>query len=278
MVASGVLLAFVSLLAWACSDILKKLALRKTSWWKLLVFAQLSGGGVMLIISLFTTDFLTLFTKGGWILLILGGINMAAFFTMYKSISRKGLALTAPIINSWALVSIPLSLLFYRETLGSRQWMAIILIVVGISVVTAQKRKIALDKSYILPLLSMLLWGLFFFLLKIPNAFFHAFLITASVKLLSLVWSIPFIIRNKISLGGTAGSPLLVAIGLLDALGFVSINYALQRTPVSLVSPIITAVPVVVVLLGIFLFKETISFRQGVGIVLTLGGLFILVA
>ena len=271
----GITLAFISLITWSISDIIVKLALNKSSWWKVLFYTQLAGGSLMLIIASFTTELNQIFTGLGLLLILLGLIDMIGFLTMYKSIHSKGVSLTAPIINSWAIVSVTLSMIFYGERISFLQLIAILCIIFGIFIVTLKKEKFHFDKTFTIALISMLTWGVFFFLLKIPNLVFNAILVTAAVKLLTLPFSLPLIFKKKINLLKTKTSVLLIIIlaGILDAAGFLAFNSALKISPVSLISPIIAAAPVLIAIMGVFFLKEKISKRQTIGIIITVLGL-----
>lgn len=272
----GIILAFTSMLLWGFSDLFTKLSLDRESKWKVLFFGQLFGGILVLIIALLFTDLKIIASKGFGYLILLGLINVAGMYTFYKSVKKKGLALTSPIMNAWVFITVILGLIFYNEVISNLQWLAIVFIVGGVIAVTIKKQqKIKFDSSFIYAITSMIIWGIFFFLLKVPNLIFGAIIVTSSIKLLSSAFSVPILIQKKIKLFQTKHRVLcyIILIGILDSIGFLAFNFALNYSPVSIVSAISSAVPVVSVILGVIILKENLTTGQKIGIITAIIGL-----
>ena len=192
---------------------------------------------------------------------------------------EKGVALTSPIVHAWALITVILGVVFYNEVLSSIHWLAIVLIISGIFMITLKKtQEITFDSSFIYAILSMLIWGVFFFLLKIPNLIFGALIVTASIKLLTSFLYIPILIKKKIHLFQIQHKILfyIFIMGLLDSVGFLAFNFALNYSPVAIVSAISSAVPVVSVFLGVLILKEELVKKQSFGIIATIIGLILI--
>lgn len=275
----GIILAFASMILWGFSDLVTKASLDKTSKWKVLFFGQFFGGLLVLIIVLFFADLKILASSGISYLFLLGLINVAGIYAYYKSMKKKGVALTSPIANSWVFVTVILGLIFYNEVVSGLQWLAIILIVGGVFAITFRKtQKISFDSSFLFAILSMIIWGVFFFLLKVPNIIFGAIIVTASIKLLTSFFSVPILIKKKIKMFQTEHKIwfYMILIGILDSVGFLAFNFALHYSPVSIVSAIGSAVPVVSVLLGVIILKEELTKKQRLGIITAIIGLIII--
>ncbi len=272
----GIMLAFVAMISWGLSDLVTKLSLDKESKWKVLFMGQFIGGVLIFIVALFFVDLSVLISKGIYSLFILALLNLGGIYAFYKSMKEKGMALTSPIVNSWALITIALGIIFYKEMISVFQWLAVVLIIGGVFAVLF-KGKAKLDGSLIYAALSMVFWGVFFFLLKGPNLIFGALLVASLVKLISSVFAIPVLVRRKINVFKTDRRILffiiLMAIG--DSLGFSAFNFALKYAPISIASLIISAVPIITVGLGVVVMKEKLTFRQKIAIVAVLIGLIL---
>lgn len=278
-VLTGILLAFSALICWGVSDLITKIFLNKDSKWKLLFLGQLFGAVLILIAYLIFGDLsITLSSSLGY-LLILGIINFLGMYTFYKALHLKGMALTLPITNSWAFIAVVLSAIFYKEHATLLQYLAIILILFGVFVITFKKEaRIFFDNTFIFAIISMIMWGLFFFLLKIPNLIFGAVIVTVSVKLLTSFFSVPILLKNKINLFQTKYTSLfyILIIGILDSVGFLVYTYAMNYSPVSITAPIISATPVLTVFLGVTILKEKLTKRHFIGIAFAVMGLIII--
>ncbi|MFC1801460.1 DMT family transporter [Nanoarchaeota archaeon] len=270
----GILLAFIAMFSWSVSELVTKLSLNKESKWKVLFMGQLMGGLLILIVALFFVDFSVLASKGIWYLFVLGLINLGGMYTYYKSMKEKGVALTSPVVNSWALVTIILGLIFYKEVLGGLQWVAVVLIIGGVFAV-AFKGKAKLDTSLIYAVISMVLWGVFFFLLKEPNLIFGALLVASSIKIITSFFSVPILVRNKVKIWKTSPYVLffIILVAITDSIGFSVFNFALKYAPVSIASLIISAVPIISVGLGVMVLKERLTLRQKIAILVVVIGL-----
>ncbi|MCK4589504.1 MAG: DMT family transporter [Nanoarchaeota archaeon] len=274
----GIMLAFVAMITWGFSDLVTKLSLDKESKWKVLFLGQLMGGLLILLVAVFFVDFRILASKGIYYLFILGLVNLGGVYTFYKSMKEKGVALTSPIVNSWALITIALGLIFYKEAISSLQWLAVILIIGGVFVVLLKKTgKIRFDSSLIYAVISMVFWGLFFFLLKEPNLIFGALIVASSVKLITSFFSIPILIREKVNPFKIKYNILfyIVLLAIFDGVGFSAFNFALKYSPVSIASIVISATPIVSVTLGIVVLKEKLSLRQKIAIIAVIAGLIL---
>ncbi|MFH1439769.1 MAG: DMT family transporter [Candidatus Woesearchaeota archaeon] len=274
----GIMLALTCLVLWGVSDLITKISLDHESKWKVLFISQLSGGLLVLTLAFFFADLKQLFSIAVIYLFVLGFMNLCGTYTFYKAIKIKGIALTTPIMNSWVLVSIILGLIFYNESMSIFQGVAVLLIIGGIYLITTNSDKLVFDKSFVYPILSILIFGIFYFSLKVPNLIFGAVIVTSMIKILTSLFSIPILIKKRIKITFIKQKILfyVILIGFLDALGFLAFNSSLKLAPVSLIAPIVSAAPALSVVLGILFLKEHISKRQASGIIITIIGLIII--
>lgn len=275
----GVFLALLSMLFWGLSDVLTKVSLSKSSKWLVLFLGQLFGAFIIFVLAFFLGELGNFFSYGLIYLLLISLVNFIGFFFFYKAIAKKGVALTSPIINSWAFITVILSIFFYNETISLVQAVAIILILFGIFLITFKKQeKIAFDSTFVFALLAMITFALFFFLLKIPIEIFGVLLVVLGVRLFTSILSVPFLVVKKINISNIKLFALLaiLGVGLLDTFGFLAYSFSMNYAPVSIVAPIGSSVPIVSVILGVLVLKEKLNTRQKIGIITTIAGLLLL--
>jgi drug/metabolite transporter (DMT)-like permease len=274
----GVLLGFAAMISWSLSDIVTKVSLDRASKWRVIFWGQLFGGLLLLLVGFFTGSITNIFTNGLIYLLLLGFIDFSAFYGYYKAVQKKGISLITPIINSWPLVAIALGVIVYGEHVRAVQWIAAGLVLGGMVFTTTEKssENNRIDSSFYFAFVAMLLWGVFFFLVKIPILIFGAVMTTMMIKFLTGFFAWPVVAHKKMEKTPWKVMTFIALVGILDGLGFLAFNGALTVESVSIVSPIIAAVPVLTVILGITFLKEKVTKRQVKGIVVTLIGLLLI--
>jgi drug/metabolite transporter (DMT)-like permease len=192
---------------------------------------------------------------------------------------EREMALASPICNSWGIVTIILGVLFLGEAVNPLQWAAILLIMGGVFAISLRKgAKLKFDISIGHAVISMLFWGMFFFLLKLPGEVVGTAFIIAIAKFLTAILILPLLARRGISIRGTALSSiaLISLMGALDAGGFLAYLLAINELPLYVVAPIASAVPVLGVLLGVLVLGERPGGVQALGIVCAIAGTIIL--
>jgi len=264
----GILLAFLSMIVWGASEFFTKIALGKAPSSHLIVVSELIGFGLVLVPVLIFSKIPPISGIALLVIIIIGLMNAAALYAWYYSVHHKGVSLTSPIVNSWAIITVPLGILFFGERLSFVQLLAAIIIIVGIFILLVKDvRSIHIDQKLMFTVLSMVLWGVFFFLLKIPTDIVGPLVVFLGVRAISGAVFLPSLRTWK----GEGLWPMVV-VGILNSAGFLFYLYAVQHTQISIAAPIIAAAPLVAVLLGLLLLKERLSHRQQWGVFVTIIG------
>ena len=275
----GIVLAFINVILWGVSDIITKASLDRESKWKVLFIGQFFGGLLVFIIAILLGDVKNLLSSEVSYLILLALLNLVGVYAFYEAFQKKGVALTSPIIYSYVIITVILGVIFYSETVNTIQSLAIILILGGIFIVMSKKtERIAFDKFFMFAILSMVIWGVLYFLLKVPNLIFGAILVTSSIKLFTSFFSIPVLVTKKIKIFKLENKvlPYMLLIGVLDAMGFLAFNSALNFSPVSIVTAISSAAPILSVSLGVIILKESLTRKQTIGIATAILGLILI--
>ena len=275
----GVPLALLGVVFWALADQVTKFSLDRASKWRVLFLSQLFGGGIILAVTMLLGEADKWLEILPW-LIGLGLVNFIGMLTFYEAIKAKGVALTASITNAYPFITVVLGFLIYKEPVSLHQIIAILLILAGMFTITLKNGKRLFDRSFLIALVSMAVWGVLFFILKIPVSIAGALLVTAGLKLATPVASLPVLFLKKISPIETKHKllALIAAVGVLDSLGLLAYTFAIKDAPVSTIAPIVAAVPALSVILAVVFLKERLSLHQTVGILAAMAGIFLISA
>ncbi len=276
----GALLAFAALASWTFADLFTKHALSKQSLWFVSFWAQLLGGAGLLLLGLLLGRIHAIpIESWPWVALF-SVINIFGMFFFYKSVQQKGVALSLPIIYSWSLPTIVLSMIFLNQYPSPLQWFGVGTIIIGLFCISLdRKNKHWIDRGTFFAFFSMLIWGVFYFLVSGPSELYGEWWLSGSLKVGTAVLSLPFLFHEQKGLVFKRDKIFWVVglIGLFDAFGLVALSTALQLSSAAVATGITSTAPAAIALLGVFLFKEKVNRQQGFGIAATVGGILLLV-
>lgn len=276
----GPLFAFITLGTWSLSDLIVKYALSRQSIWFISFWGQILGGVIILILGLLTGQIQSISLASlPWIALF-SVINIVGMFLFYKSVQSKGVALSLPIVYSWSILSVALSVIFLSEFPTLLQTLGIGAVLLGIFFVAIEPgNRRLVDRGTLAAFGSMLCWGIFYFLMREPTELYGEWWIGGMLKIGSGILSLPFLLKERARRNKKSMRLLWVMaiIGLLDALGLIALTSGLQISSVAVMTGIPSTTPVVVALFGVLLFKEKVNLRQAIGIGATGIGLVLLV-
>jgi drug/metabolite transporter (DMT)-like permease len=212
---------------------------------------------------------------------ILGGMCMAGTFSLWNtSLFYTNVASAAMIGNISPLWVAIAAWWLLRERLQPQFWIGLVLLFLGIAMI--------MGGNFLHPRLGI---G---DLMAVGSSFFYAAYILITqwgrkrLDSLSLVWingasaclwMLLVIILFKQPLVGFPQQTWIVFISaaiFTQIIGYMAISYSLGNLPASVVSPSLNLQPVVTIILAIPLLNEMPSSLQIIGILLTLGGVYII--
>ncbi len=227
--------------------------------------------------------FLLLFFSG--LFLVLG------IYSFYKGVEIGEISVVAPISGAYSIITVMLSVIFLNETVSAMKWMAIIIMLLGISLISIDFGKLGKSKKGLREaFLSMFFQGFAFFILGMATkgiAFFGykamitdvytVFIISALINTMFfylLIFSqkgVPkkkdFSIRTVVVLGLTS---------IIFMAAWIIFNLGLKKSSLTLHVPISSLSPMITVLLAVLFMKEKLRFSQIIGIVVTMVGVFLI--
>ncbi|KKQ23738.1 MAG: hypothetical protein US40_C0007G0052 [Candidatus Roizmanbacteria bacterium GW2011_GWC2_37_13] len=212
-------------------------------------------------------------------------LQIGAYLSFYKGLSKGQVSMVSSIGASWGLLTAILGVVFLKEILKVNQLVAIIFIAIGIILVSVNVKELINNRKLKLlvgvkeGLMAMACWGVALFLLAsltknlgwfLP-AFLFRFFLLIFLSLLILFSKKKFVPEKiKFPWG------LLLLIGIFDMGAFFTFSLGTSGSFASIVAPIGSAYALVTIVLAKIFLKEKIKPNQYFGIAGILAGLILI--
>ncbi|MBN2042246.1 MAG: DMT family transporter [Candidatus Aenigmarchaeota archaeon] len=218
------------------------------------------------------------------IALMIGIVGYVPLVTFYKAIEKGKVGVITPISNSSFLVTILLSVVFFGEILSPSNAFSVLLIVAGIILISVDFRDFSgsgifrISSGIPIAVLTCFLWGMVFFLLKIPvsvvGPVISSFLLELGVLLVSGI-NMKF---SGIShhLPGRWMLSEIFLVALFGTAGSLFYNLGISVSDVSVVVALSFSSPFIAAVYGRIAYKERLRLIQYVAIIVILSGIFLL--
>jgi len=276
--------ALVALVGWGVGDVFITIASRKigngltTFWW--LTFN--------LILSLLYLPFAPPITNWGMVALalVMGLVGVVSVLWYFRALEIGNASLVGTIAGSFAMITVPLSVILFGEQLVPQQIVGIILILFGLVMATLKKEaikeiktgKVFSDPGVGLALVVMLIWGVYWTLIRIPVETLGWYWAGIPTYFYFMLLPIIGVVKGNLlqPLRKKGALPTLIIATLLTLWGNYSFNIGITYGYSSLVAPVAGASPVLFVILSRFVFRDKLTTQQKVGIVATLSGIILI--
>ncbi len=281
---TAIFFALVSYVGWGSGDIFSAKASRKigaflTSFWTYIIgflFMSLFVPFALKTPVNFSSEIL-------FISIVLGVILWIAWPIFNEALRIGNASIVGTIAGSFGGLVVILSLIFFKESLGPVQLLAIIIILVGIilsslNFADLKNKKFIENKGTMFAIIVMVIWGIYFTFIRIPTDqigwFWTTYIAFATGAIISIALSIikrkefkKISPKNYLNLGMSA---------VLTTTGTVSFNFAITQGLTAVVAPIATSYPTLFVLLSRFVFGDKLTKQQWAGIIISLAGIVLL--
>jgi bacterial/archaeal transporter family protein len=279
----GILLAIIAMIVWGISDFSLAIASRKagalrTTLYFFVITAVIFA--VMLIyfsIGAISYDALLLIIFVG----VVVGIGSLAFS---KGMIVGDVSVVAPIAAAWSLVTVTLSLVFLNEHLSTIEAFGVAVIIIGAILVSFRLGDIKransskLSKGAIYALITAVTWGLYYFGLSLlsnsigwfPASFLYNIPGAIFILLVGLV------AHKDMSLPKGSALKFIALCGILNVIGIITYNVGVTQNYTALIAPIVSAAPVVTVIMALTLLREKPVKNQILGMLMVFAGLIML--
>jgi len=215
------------------------------------------------------------------IVLLIGIVNVTAYLMFYRGFEKGKLSVISPIAGTAGAVTVVLGLALLGEMLSPVQGAGVLLALVGIPLVSIDFREIrgkalaSLAAGVPEALFAMFGWGVMWFLVAFVEAWAGWLFVILAMRFVTVTCAGAYSgMKGGVALGkrGKGLWGVIAAAGILDAMGFASLGFAMTTEFASIVAPISSSYPAVTVILALFLLRERLSKTQLLGIILVLVG------
>ncbi|HZX44879.1 MAG TPA: EamA family transporter [Candidatus Nanoarchaeia archaeon] len=278
----GILFGLLSMLGYGLSNAIAKVPSGKIGSVRTVFYRNIFVSLFLFIILLFT-DF-TLSPLYIILALIISLIGYIPLLFFYKALSVGKVGIVSPVANSSVIWTILLSIIFFKESLTATQVLAMLFIITGIFLVSVNFRDLRNSSLFTLSsgvpyaIITSLLWGLTFFLFKIPVNILGPFLTSFIIELGIAIYSGIHLYTSQKSLAIKEKSmlPYLISIALFGTAGTLFFNLGISLYSVSIVSALTFSSPWIAALYGKIVYKEKLSIMQYMAIAFVVLGLVVI--
>jgi drug/metabolite transporter (DMT)-like permease len=269
---------------WGVSDFFASISSNKIGHHRTFFWAQTAGlaFGILLIPFIGFKTNISAYIFG--ILIICSVIYSFGYLLMYKAFEIGNVSIVSSVVNTCSIWMIFLSYFFLHQRLDSFQWIAVVILIMGVILTSLnpndlKQKKITLLKGVKESLLAALFFGIFMtasdFLSKTIGWFELAILIKIGVIAFLLFFS--FFAKRKLQISSLKSKEkfIVVIVGVMEILAILSTNFGFTIGNVILIGPISSAFTVVTISLAIIFLKEKITKIQAAGIILVISGIIL---
>ena len=286
----------VAAFGWGLSDLWAAIAGRRMGSGRTVVIAQVAAALLVSLIVLFARpDMSELGAVIPW-LIPNAFLGAAAFATLYRGLELGPVHVVSPILASYAVVPVLLSVVLLGESLGGLQVVGVAVTIAGAMLTSADVREVRSQgrrRSEGLPwaIASTLLFGVATYIMGwaskeagfLPSLWFGRL----SMVTVFLVAALIIRLRSRSERAGRAPASgtavqvrsavgLAVMVGVVELLGTIAYARGAEVGLVSIVTAASATYPLVPVFGGVVLLEERPAPNQYLGVAMVVGGLVLL--
>jgi drug/metabolite transporter (DMT)-like permease len=279
---NGFVLGTLAAIAWGFADVLVTYLSRRGGFFRTLLFTQIFGVALLLVVALAVGD---LPGPSTWQLLLLAGlapVAVAAYGGFYKALELGPIAIVSPIASANGAVVVLLAVLVLGESLSSVQALGCALVLGFIVLAALEPRTNGSDGN-----------GTGIRLALIASIAFGGYLFVLATISEELGWLVPILIARSMTVAvlaavavtrpppsvrsfGRIGALGCAVAGMLDATGYLVFNRGGEIGEVAITSAAAASYPVIPIIVGLLALRERVAWHQLVGVAGVLFGMVVL--
>ncbi len=286
----SVITGLAAALCWGTSDYLSRGQSRRMGYYKTMVYSMLVTFVALVVVTPVISPVLRVSVVPLVVLAVAGALNFVAFSFLYRAFHTGVVSVIAPVAYTYPAITTVLSILILGTVLRSTEILAIAGIIVGVVLAStrfseirsslAGKRSAGLTAGFLSAAAASLFFGFVYVGVGYAAPLVSIVVPVMVLRIVGVSMGFALAPAFKQSTRPTKGvfSRGIVTMGILEAIGFLSLTYGIAIPGGSL--PIVTAISgmggAVASGYGLFLLKERLELNQIIGVILSLIGVFTL--
>ena len=287
MVLESVIYGLVAALGFGCGDLLvtiisRRLGILRTAIGAHLVTFVISTPYLLYLLISANLSKVTLADWGA-----LAGISILSVLVLllfYRALQVGPLSIVSPVISAYAVITVPLAVIFAGERLSSGQSIGIVATIGGVALASLNLREFSSGNRLI---------GTGVLLGLITSVGLGVMVYAVGVVSQDLGWFIPAYALNVMTLGMLAPAGFLrrelpwqnltrslaggiFLMGTIDTVAFFAFTRGTEVGIISIVAAAAAAHPIVPVVVGVLILRERLAINQVAGLAILIAGVLVL--
>jgi drug/metabolite transporter (DMT)-like permease len=285
-VLTSVVAGLGAMLGWGTGDFFASKASRKIGNFRAFFWMQLVGLIIISVLCLVTPVNFSITPVNALLTVIAGVVFAVGYLFLYKGFEVGNVSVVSVTTNFWAVFTLLAGVLVFGEEFKGLQLPIILAILIGIILLSVnfedfKKGKVSVlagaKEGFMTALLhGAILWPLNDYLLQTT----HWLFLNLILKFVAIVFilGMSLVGRKQIKLVGDENRtvPVIVLIGVLDVVAFLSFTLGINYGLTIIVAPIAAALSLVTVTLAVIFWKEKLKLNQILGILIVISGIILL--
>lgn len=268
---------------WGTSDFLANNASEKVGYSRAFFWSQLAGLALIIVLLVVTMPSFAI-TPQFLGFAVVGGVAYAlGYLFFYRGFEIGNVSVISAVINLQIIFIIIISFFIHKQTLTPLQIPALMLLIAGVTLVSVnfhdlRRGTVTLLNGVKEALIGAVMFGVFYWPLNeyvVENADWLAIGFITKLTAITAVFLIFSFRKQSMRIQKPTKKliVLIAAVGLLEAVGVLSVTVGQSYGDGIIVAPISSALTVVTVALAMIFTKERITKLQGFGIALAITGI-----
>jgi drug/metabolite transporter (DMT)-like permease len=280
----GILLGLIALISGGLSNAMVKTPSQVEGVNKTIFYRNLFITILLLALVILTPDKTNFSWKYAIFTFLLAIFGYIPMYYYYKATTVGKIGVVSPVSSGNILIAIILATIFFHERLTSLQYLAIAVIIFGVVLISLNVKDFKSSKIFQVEsgipyaLIAALGWGIWMAFVKISIDNLGPYLASFIGELTILLIATFLLIKSKENFGLKTNKSLYFLLPIAIFLFAWEIGYytGLKVANVSIIVALSSASPIVVALFGRFFYKEKLSSKQYMAIMIIIIGMIAL--